>query len=152
MLMIMKGIYHEQKQTLSKLVLTNFKYIDDINQGKLEEDELKTLKHTQQYQKIIENLQVEDLVIFTRYSLKDLTTKEFRSNLKTEDLKDDTMKFLEILDADLNCEKDIDEKLCFMDMRAEHTLGQGAASGDKSALKFIVFGGILGDHPPQDRA
>ena len=74
MLMIMKGIYHEQKETPSKLILTNFKYIDDINQGKLEEDELKTLKHTQQYQSIIKNLGAEDLVMFTRYSLKDLTT------------------------------------------------------------------------------
>lgn len=39
-----------------------------------------------------------------------------------------------------------------MDMRAEHTLGQGEASNDRRNLKFIVFGGILGDHPPQDRA
>ena len=89
--------------------------------------------------------------MFTRYSLKDLTTAQGRDDLKSLDLKDDTKKILDILDADLSCEKDIDEKLCFMDMRAEHTLGQGGGSTDRQKLKFIVFGGILGDHPPQDR-
>ena len=42
-----------------------------------------------------------------------------------------------------------------MDMRAEHTLGYSNAEtqeNDRAQIKFIVFGGILGDHPPQDRA
>ena len=35
-----------------------------------------------------------------------------------------------------------------MDMRAEKEL----CPDDAKTLKFVVFGGILGDHPPQDRA
>jgi len=35
-----------------------------------------------------------------------------------------------------------------MDMRAETKL----APKDNKQFKFVVFGGILGDHPPQDRA
>ena len=35
-----------------------------------------------------------------------------------------------------------------MDMRAEQTL----QPTDVQQFKFVVFGGILGDHPPQDRA
>ena len=34
-------------------------------------------------------------------------------------------------------------------MRAEDTLGTG---NDRETISIIVFGGILGDHPPQDRA
>lgn len=40
------------------------------------------------------------------------------------------------------------ENICFMDMRAEKKL----KSEDAKQFKFVVFGGILGDHPPQDRA
>jgi ribosome biogenesis SPOUT family RNA methylase Rps3 len=35
-----------------------------------------------------------------------------------------------------------------MDMRAETKL----SPGDAKQFEFVVFGGILGDHPPQDRA
>ena len=35
-----------------------------------------------------------------------------------------------------------------MDFRAEQML----SPVDAPVLKFIVFGGILGDHPPKDRA
>ena len=48
---------------------------------------------------------------------------------------------------DINKQEDMDT-LCFMDFRAEKEL---CPETDQS-LKFIVFGGILGDHPPQDRA
>ena len=37
---------------------------------------------------------------------------------------------------------------CFLDMRAEKRL----APADKPVLSFVVLGGILGDHPPKDRA
>lgn len=40
------------------------------------------------------------------------------------------------------------DNICFMDMRAEEKLKPQEAS----QFKFVVFGGILGDHPPQDRA
>jgi ribosome biogenesis SPOUT family RNA methylase Rps3 len=35
-----------------------------------------------------------------------------------------------------------------MDMRADKVL----SPGDSKQFSFVVFGGILGDHPPQDRA
>jgi ribosome biogenesis SPOUT family RNA methylase Rps3 len=38
--------------------------------------------------------------------------------------------------------------VCFMDMRAETEL----SPADAKTFNFVVFGGILGDHPPQDRA
>lgn len=38
--------------------------------------------------------------------------------------------------------------ICFMDMRAENVL----APNERDIFRFVVFGGILGDHPPQDRA
>ena len=49
MVMVMKGLYHDNKQTPGILILTKFKYIDELNQGTLEEDELKSLKHTIQF-------------------------------------------------------------------------------------------------------
>ena len=38
--------------------------------------------------------------------------------------------------------------ICFMDMRAANVL----EPAERDQFKFVVFGGILGDHPPQDRA
>lgn len=35
-----------------------------------------------------------------------------------------------------------------MDFRAEAVL----APEERDKFRFVVFGGILGDHPPQDRA
>jgi ribosome biogenesis SPOUT family RNA methylase Rps3 len=72
-----------------------------------------------------------------------------------DEVKDDTAEFLEILNKEIQNEDDIEKKLCFMDMRAEKTLGyspEDPSKSDRANLKFIVFGGILGDHPPQDRA
>lgn len=40
------------------------------------------------------------------------------------------------------------DNICFMDMRAEQVL----EPKDVGQFEFLVFGGILGDHPPQDRA
>ena len=37
---------------------------------------------------------------------------------------------------------------CFMDMRAPQIL----QPSEREQFRFVVFGGILGDHPPQDRA
>ena len=92
----------------------------------------------------------------TKYSLKNLTTKAFRDQINLDEVKDDTAEFLEIINKEIQNEDDIEKKLCFMDFRAEKTLGytpEDASKGDdRSNLKFIVFGGILGDHPPQDRA
>ena len=40
------------------------------------------------------------------------------------------------------------ENICFMDQLAPQTL----KSADAKQFKFVVFGGILGDNPPLDRA
>ena len=34
--------------------------------------------------------------------------------------------------------------ICFMDMRADDVL----APEERDIFRFVVFGGILGDHPP----
>lgn len=39
------------------------------------------------------------------------------------------------------------DKICLLDLRAEHTL----APKDNGEFEMFVFGGILGDHPPRDR-
>jgi ribosome biogenesis SPOUT family RNA methylase Rps3 len=59
--------------------------------------------------------------------------------------KDDTAVVAKILRDGIEPSLD---NICFMDMRAEKTL----KTGDVKQFKFVVFGGILGDHPPQDRA
>ena len=151
--MIMKGLYHGKHQTPSKLILTNFKYLNDLSMGTLEEDELKSLKHTILFQKILKNLDAEDQVFSTKYSLQELTTVEVRKAIKSEEMKDDTAKILQILDQELQTEEDVNKKLCFMDMRAEKMLGDKAeGQNDRHEITLIVFGGILGDHPPKDRA
>jgi hypothetical protein len=53
MLMILKGLYYQNDQNTSRLVITNFNYMDLLNQGKLQEDELKTKKHSEMFQKIL---------------------------------------------------------------------------------------------------
>jgi ribosome biogenesis SPOUT family RNA methylase Rps3 len=40
------------------------------------------------------------------------------------------------------------ENVCMMDMRAEKQL----CPDDSKIFKFLLFGGILGDHPPADKA
>ena len=40
------------------------------------------------------------------------------------------------------------DNVCMMDMRAEKTL----CTKTDQHFKFLVFGGILGDHPPNDKA
>ena len=89
MLMILKGIYYQENNN-SKLVLTNFEYIDKLNQQKLEEDELKTKKHAEMFQKILNSFGGSDICLCTKFSLKNLTTKEFRENIDLSEVKDDT--------------------------------------------------------------
>jgi len=40
----------------------------------------------------------------------------------------------------------LESNVCFMDMRAEKALSK------EDPFKFVMLGGILGDHPPKDRA
>ena len=43
--------------------------------------------------------------------------------------------------------KSAESNICFMDMRGQEVL----KPEDRSRFQFVIFGGILGDHPPQDR-
>jgi len=38
-------------------------------------------------------------------------------------------------------------KICFMDMRAKDNL----TPDDSKEFEYLVYGGVLGDHPPRDR-
>jgi ribosome biogenesis SPOUT family RNA methylase Rps3 len=40
-----------------------------------------------------------------------------------------------------------ESNICFMDMRGEKVL----SPEDSKQFEFLIFGGVLGDHPPQDR-
>ena len=155
MLMILKGLYYPNQNNTSKLILTNFEYIDSLKQGTLQEDELKTKKHTEMFSAILGHFGGAGLCLVTRFSLKNLTTKGFRDGIDLGAVKDDTAEILQIFDNEIQNEEDVEKKLCFMDFRAEKTLGytpEDVSQGDRQTIKFIVFGGILGDHPPQDRA
>lgn len=55
---------------------------------------------------------------------------------------------MKLMQSGLKDQEDLNNKICFMDMRAEAEL----SPKDAETIKFVVFGGILGDHPPQDRA
>ena len=61
-----------------------------------------------------------------------------------EKCSDDSFEIMSLLKGNLTNQADLDSKICFMDMRAEKEL----CPDDAKTLKFVVFGGILGDHPP----
>jgi len=42
----------------------------------------------------------------------------------------------------------LERNVCMMDMRAEKEL----SPSDAKRFEFVIFGGILGDHPPKDKA
>jgi hypothetical protein len=96
MLMVLKGLYYKSNNT-GKLVITNFPYMDKLNQGILQEDELKTKKHSEYFQQILSHFGGDQLCLCTKYSLKDLTTAQFRQSIDLNAVKDDTAKFLDIL-------------------------------------------------------
>lgn len=84
---------------------------------------------------------------FPKCLISTLSFQELTSQ-KEPDLtqfKDDTPQVWKILRESIDPDL---ENICFMDMRAEKTL----KAEDAKQFKFLVFGGILGDHPPQDRA
>ena len=133
MLMVLSGLYYKSNNS-GKLVITNFPYMDQLNQGVLEEDELKTKKHSELFKQILSNFGGDKLCLCTKYSLKNLTTAQFRQDVDLTTVKDDTGKFLDILNDEIKNEDDIEKKLCFMDMRAEHTLGYSNEGGEEALV------------------
>ena len=59
--------------------------------------------------------------------------------------EDDTLEILELFHKHMKPNQD---NICFMDMRGPQILNPK----DAETFDFLIFGGILGDHPPQDRA
>ncbi len=54
MLLVLGGLYCEPTiQPQSMLIITNFPFVNALNNGSLKEDELGTLKNTQRFVKII---------------------------------------------------------------------------------------------------
>jgi len=80
--------------------------------------------------------------IMTKLSLHQVTSKD---EPDIANFKDDSPEIVGMLRSQIQPSLD---NICFMDMRAEKVLDPE----DAQQLQFVVFGGILGDHPPQDRA
>jgi ribosome biogenesis SPOUT family RNA methylase Rps3 len=80
----------------------------------------------------------------TSLSFTELTSS---AQIDLDEFKDDTKHIRTLLLANLKNEENL-ANVCFMDMRAEAEL----SPADAKTFNFVVFGGILGDHPPQDRA
>ena len=137
MLMLLSGLYND-KQTNSKLVITNFNFVNLFKKGELKDDCLHTLKHTEIFIRIKESF--GDKAAVSALSFKELTT----IGVSTDGYMDDTAlagNLIQQMTQNL-------EDVCFMDFRAEKELNPE----EDQNFKLVVFGGILGDHPPKDRA
>lgn len=151
MLLILSNLY--AKPTLpnanSKLIITNFPYPSLYNSSKLEEDEYFTLKHVDQLLKINRNLGGKAL--FSKYDLLSLTTMSTLDTILTSgtDCKDDSRAIAQLFKEGMMVTSPAshESNICFMDMRGEQEL----RPEDSKRFKFLIFGGILGDHPPQDK-
>ena len=139
----------------NRLIITNFPFVQSAREGKLEEDEYSTKKNTEKLLRINENLRHKAL--FSKYATLELTTQEKMKEIKQqasatpEMFKDDTLEIIKLfqqMDSGIRPTSDEQSNVCFMDMRGTETL----KPQDASKFNFIVFGGILGDHPPKDRA
>jgi ribosome biogenesis SPOUT family RNA methylase Rps3 len=86
--------------------------------------------------------------LFSKYSLLELTTKAKIEEIVKEGAEEDDSKEIAEMFGKRMVSKDREESnVCFMDMRAEKVL----APEDLQKFEFLIFGGILGDHPPQDK-
>ena len=70
---------------------------------------------------------------------------QIKSDISEGKIQDDTQLILEIIEQEMG---GVQERVCFMDMRGESKL----QPADAAQFQFVIFGGILGDHPPRDKA
>lgn len=149
MLMILRNLYNESKRHENRLIITNFKFVAEFKSGVLKEDEYGSKKHTEMFLQVNENLGKKAVV--SRYNLLYLTTKENIDKILADEAAhkdDDTVEIAKIFSTRMSVSsKDQSSNICFMDMRGEKEL----APEDSQRFEFLIFGGILGDHPPQDR-
>ena len=134
----------------NKLILTNFPFKSSLSKGTLQEDEYGTLKNTKQFLAINENLGRKCLM--SQYSLLELTTQESLEKILQggeSACGDDSVEVAKLFKEKMTVSTGSNESnICFMDMRGEQEL----KPEDAQRFDFLIFGGILGDHPPQDRS
>jgi hypothetical protein len=122
-----------------ELVITNFPFVDKFNKGTLANDELDSLKNTERFVNLCKSLKKSAPCYVTSLSFQQLTS----SSESSEGFQDDTEYIRSLLLSKLKNEEDL-ANVCFMDFRAEAEL----TPCDAKTFDFVVFGGILGDHPP----
>ena len=144
MLLIVSKLYTRktEENVPETLIITNFPFVARHRQNTLEDDVLNSKKNTEYFVSIIEKACFKNKILITEKPFKDLTSSD-----QTEESAayDDTKTLRKLFISSLTPALD---NICFMDMRAEEKLKPTEAQ----KFKFVVFGGILGDHPPQDRA
>lgn len=95
------------------------------------------------------NVNLGKKCLFSKYKLLELTTKENLDKiLANQQTEDDSLEIAKIFSTKMHVSsKDSKSNICFMDMRGKSEL----KPADSARFEFLIFGGILGDHPPQDR-
>ena len=62
-------------------------------------------------------------------------------------MEDDSAEIAQMFGERMVSKDREESNVCFMDMRADKVL----EPEDSKRFEFLIFGGILGDHPPQDK-
>ena len=133
------------------LVITNFPFIAKLKRGELEEDDLGSKRNAQKFLSIIEKPCFAKSVMVSERAFQELTTANSQASgsgeagQSTTSNEDHSTQLASVLQDEIAGDL---SNICFMDMRAENVL----APVEREQFRFVVFGGILGDHPPQDRA
>jgi ribosome biogenesis SPOUT family RNA methylase Rps3 len=84
----------------------------------------------------------------SKHKLLELTSKDSLEQIIAEDSKeDDSVEIAKMFQTRMIAIGSGESNICFMDMRGEKVL----SPEDSKQFEFLIFGGILGDHPPQDR-
>ncbi len=148
MLLTMANVHSKvDKPPHCQMLLTNFKFLQALRSDQLKEDELKSKSHMESFARIAHNIKRNVFknnspVFMTQLSLEELTSRDFK--VPENGWQDDSEVVLELFAAkQVKFNSDL---VCMMDMRAEEDLKP------TDAFQFMVFGGILGNHPPEDRA
>ena len=84
----------------------------------------------------------------SKYKLLELTSKDSLEKILDENsTDDDSVEIAKMFQTRIIAIGSGDSNICFMDMRGDKVL----CPEDSKQFEFLVFGGILGDHPPQDK-
>lgn len=147
MILILSDLYCTSAKP-NRFILANFPFKALLARGELHEDEYGSLRHTQQLMQVNENMGGKCLM--SRHKLLELTSKEGLERIIAEgSTEDDSVEIAKMFSTRMMVARGSGQSnICFMDMRGEKVL----SPEDSKQFEFLIFGGILGDHPPQDRA